>query len=77
LDERVHWVVCAVVKRWALQNNMKNRSMFTSFALAWLVLYYLMASEVVPPLKLIREHADYSNNISESDLMFIEGAIVF
>ncbi|XP_060841499.1 uncharacterized protein LOC132922160 [Rhopalosiphum padi] len=72
LDERVHWIVCAVVKRWALQNDMKNQSMFTSYALAWLVLFYLMTIEVVPPLKLLREHADYSKDTSKSDVMFIE-----
>jgi len=73
LDERVHWIVCAVVKRWALQNDMKNQSMFTSYALAWLVLFYLMTIDVVPPLKLLRKHADYSKDISRSDVMFIEG----
>ncbi|XP_003246117.1 terminal uridylyltransferase Tailor-like [Acyrthosiphon pisum] len=72
LNVRVHWVVCAVVKRWALQNDMKHTSMFTSFALTWLVLFYLMATDVVPPLKLLREHADYSKNTIKSDLMFIE-----
>jgi len=72
LNERVHWVVCAVVKRWALQNYIKHTSMFTSFALTWLVLFYLMVTEVVPPLKLLRERADYSKYTFESDLMFIE-----
>lgn len=73
LSVRVHWVVCAIVKRWAIQNDIKHPSMFTSFALTWLVLFYLMAAEVVPPLKLLREHADYSKNTLGSDLMFIEG----
>lgn len=76
LDERVHWVVCAVVKRWALQNDLKNQSMFTSYALAWLVLFYLMTRKVVPPLKLLRDHAVYSKNRTRneiSDEMFIEG----
>lgn len=73
MDERVHWIVCAVVKRWALQNDLKNQSMFTSYALAWLVLFYLMTIEVVPPLKLLRENAKYSEDKSRSDVMFIEG----
>lgn len=77
MNERVHWVVCAIVKRWALQNDMKHQSMFTSFALTWLVLFYLMATEVVPPLKLLREYADYSKNTLESDFMFIEGTLIF
>jgi len=77
LDERVHWIVCAVVKRWALQNDLKNQSMFTSYALAWLVLFYLMTIDVVPPLMLLREHADYSRNTFESDLMFIDGTLFF
>ncbi|XP_060862607.1 uncharacterized protein LOC132939454 [Metopolophium dirhodum] len=72
LDERVHWIVCAVVKRWALQNDMKNQSMFTSYALAWLVLFYLMTIDVVPPLILLRQHANYSKDTSRSDVMFIE-----
>ncbi|XP_050540985.1 uncharacterized protein LOC126905387 isoform X2 [Daktulosphaira vitifoliae] len=66
LDKRVHWVVCAVVKRWAIQNDLKNQSMFTSYALAWLVFFYLMTIHVVPSLKFLREHA------SISDIMFIE-----
>lgn len=75
LDNRVHWVVCAVVKRWALQNDLKNQSMFTSYALAWLVLFYLMTIEVVPSLKFLRGHAVYLNNFKNEipDEMFIEG----
>lgn len=75
LDNRVHWVVCAVVKRWALQNDLKNQSMFTSYALVWLVLFYLMTIGVVPPLKLLRDHAVYSNSSRNQipDEMFIEG----
>lgn len=70
LDKRVHWIVCAVVKRWALQNDLKNQSMFTSYALAWLVLFYLMTVDVVPPLELLRKHATPENG---SDVIFIEG----
>lgn len=73
LDTRVHWIVCAVVKRWALQNDLKNQSMFTSYALVWLVLFYLMTIDVVPALQLLRQHANYSQIQSESDVMFIEG----
>lgn len=79
MDERVHWVVCAVVKRWALQNNIKNQTMFSSYALAWLVLFYLMTVKVVPPLKLLRDNAVYSKNASKdviSDEMFIEGTCI-
>lgn len=78
MDKRVHWVVCAVVKRWALQNDLKSQSMFTSYALAWLVLFYLMTRKVVPPLKFLRDHAVYSNNRTRneiSDEMFIEGTL--
>lgn len=74
----MHWVVCAVVKHWALQNDLKNQSMFTSYALAWLVLFYLMTINVVPPLKLLRDNAVYSQNLSRniiSDEMFIEGMV--
>lgn len=70
LDRRVHWVVCAVVKRWALYNDLKNQSMFTSYALVWLVLFYLMVINVVPPLKLLRNHAS-----PITDVMFIEGKL--
>ncbi|XP_026819407.1 terminal uridylyltransferase Tailor-like [Rhopalosiphum maidis] len=72
LDERVYWVVCAVVKCWALDNYIKEQCMFNSYALAWLVLFYLMAIKVVPPLLLLREHADHSNSF-RSDVIFIEG----
>lgn len=47
--------------------------MFTSYALVWLVLFYLMTIDVVPSLTLLRSHANYSTNIRESDVMFIEG----
>lgn len=68
LDERIHWIVCAVVKQWALQNDLKNQSMFTSYALTWLTLFYLMTIKVVPPLNLLRVNASQN-----SDIMFIEG----
>jgi len=69
-------MVCAVVKHWALQNDLKNQSMFTSYALAWLVLFYLMTVNVVPPLKLLRDNAVYSSNVLRNEMpdeMFIEG----
>jgi len=69
-------MVCAVVKYWALQNDLKNQTMFTSYALAWLVLFYLMTVNIVPPLKLLRDNAVYSNNILRNEMpdeMFIEG----
>jgi len=78
LDKRIHWIVFAVVKHWALQNDLKNQSMFTSYALAWLVLFYLMTVNVVPPLKLLRDNALYSKNASRNEIpdeMFIEGMI--
>uniref|UniRef100_A0A2S2NYM1 PAP-associated domain-containing protein n=1 Tax=Schizaphis graminum TaxID=13262 RepID=A0A2S2NYM1_SCHGA len=46
--------------------------MFSSYALAWLVIFYLMVIKVVPPLLLFREHADHSNSF-RSDVIFIEG----
>jgi len=76
LDKSVHWTVCAVVKHWALQNDLKNRSGFTSYALAWIVLFYLMTIKVVPPLKFLRDNAVYSNYRNGiSDEMFIEGTL--
>lgn len=75
MNERVHWVVCAVVKRWALQNDLKNQGMFTSYALAWMVLFYLMTIKVVPPLKFLRDNAQYSEDKSGSEIMFIEGTL--
>ncbi|XP_050062298.1 uncharacterized protein LOC114122721 isoform X2 [Aphis gossypii] len=71
LDERVNWIVCAVVKYWALQSCMKNRNMFKSYSLAWLVLFYLIVIHVIPPLMFLRRHADYSKSLT-SDVMFIE-----
>lgn len=49
--------------------------MFSSYALAWLVLFYLMTVKVVPSLKFLRDNAVYSKNATNaiSDEMFIEG----
>ncbi|VVC37663.1 Hypothetical protein CINCED_3A006454 [Cinara cedri] len=50
MDDTVKWIVCVVAKKWALQNNLKDRKLFTSYALVWLVLFYLMVENVIPPL---------------------------
>lgn len=50
MDKTVKWLVCAIVKLWALQNNLKSNDLFTTYALIWLVLFYLMTESVVPPL---------------------------
>lgn len=47
LDDRVRWVLTAV-KLWADYNDINS---FTSHGLSWLVLFYLMQAELVPPVR--------------------------
>ncbi|KAI5723735.1 hypothetical protein M8J76_010208 [Diaphorina citri] len=49
LDPRVPWLVAAV-KLWAHYNHIQGSSYFTSHALTWLVLFFLMRKHVVPPV---------------------------
>lgn len=55
-DPRVAWLVTAV-KYWANLNSLKDSSRFTSYALTWMVLYFLMQLDepVVFPVKALRE----------------------
>ncbi|KAF0771011.1 terminal uridylyltransferase Tailor-like [Aphis craccivora] len=69
LDERVNWIVCAVIKHWALQSCMKSKSMFKSYSLAWLVLFYLIVIDVIPPLMFLRSHADYSKSLTSDVIL--------
>jgi len=64
----VKWLVCVIVKIWALQNGLKDRNLFTSYALIWLVLFYLMTEKVVPSLIELRQTA------TKADHKVIEGA---
>jgi len=67
MDETVKWLVCTIVKIWAPQNNLNNKDMFTSYALVWLVLFYLMDKKVIPSLAEILE------KVSEYERRIIEG----
>lgn len=57
MDYTVKWLVYVVVKYWAIRNNLKGPNEFTSYALVWLVLFYLMTENVVPPLVELRKLA--------------------
>ncbi|XP_050434849.1 terminal uridylyltransferase Tailor-like [Adelges cooleyi] len=48
LDKRVQWVVCVIVKQWALTHELINDNL-SSFAIIWLVLFVLIRQKVVPP----------------------------
>lgn len=67
MDTTVKWLVCVIVKNWALQNGLKDRHLFTSYALIWLVLFYLMTEKVVPSLIELRKNA------TKDDHKVIEG----
>ncbi|XP_026820222.1 uncharacterized protein LOC113558852 [Rhopalosiphum maidis] len=67
LSTTVKWLVCVIVKHWALQNGLKDRHLFTSYALIWLVLFYLMTEKVVPSVMELRQKA------SKDDHKVIEG----
>jgi len=66
----VKWLVCVIVKHWALQNGLKDRNLFTSYALVWLVLFYLMTENVVPSLNELRKKA------TKNDHKIIEGIFI-
>lgn len=55
LDARVKWLVTAV-KLWAHYNHIYASDFFTSHALSWLVLFYLMHMKIVPPVLLLKAH---------------------
>lgn len=67
MSTTVKWLVCVIVKHWALQNGLKDRHLFTSYALIWLVLFYLMTEKVVPSVMELRQKA------SKDDHKIIEG----
>lgn len=69
MNNTVKWMVC-VFKKWALQNNLKDKHLFTSYGLIWLVLFYLIAENIVPPLELLVQHT-YSDKKE-----YIEGIIL-
>lgn len=71
MDRSVTWLVCAIVKHWAAQNDLKSKNMFTSYALIWLVLFYLMTKNIIPPLSSLMKTA------KKEDHKFIEGAFLF
>lgn len=70
MNTTVKWLVCVIVKNWALQNGLKNKHLFTSYALIWLVLFYLMTEKVVPSLIELRKYA------TEADHKVIEGTYI-
>lgn len=70
MSTTVKWLVCVIVKHWALQNDLKDRHLFTSYALIWLVLFYLMTEKVVPSVMELRQKA------SKDDHKIIEGTYI-
>lgn len=67
MDKTVKWLACVIVKNWAPQNNLIDKTMFTSYALIWLVLFYLMTKNIVPSLVKLM------SNIKITDRKIIEG----
>lgn len=71
LDTTVKWLVCVIVNKWAFQNGLKDRHFFTSYALIWMVLFYLMTEKVVPSVMELRQKA------TKNDHKIIEGTLSF
>lgn len=69
MDRTVKWLVCFVVKKWAPENNLKDKNFFTSYALVWLMLFYLITEKVIPPLTELVKKAN------KNDYKIIEGMI--
>lgn len=70
MHRNVKWLVYVVLKHWAPQYSLKDKHVFTSYALVWLVLFYLMTENVVPSLAELRKYAD------TSEYKIIEGIII-
>lgn len=69
MSNTVKWFVCFVVKLWAPQNELISRNLFTSYALVWLALFYLMSEKIVPPLsKLVKCATPNDHKIIEGTL---------
>lgn len=70
MDMTVKWLACYVVRIWAPQNGLTDKNLFASYALVWLVLFYLMTVKVIPPLvKLVKSATKSSHKIIEGILM--------
>ncbi|KAL1458284.1 hypothetical protein WDU94_008445 [Cyamophila willieti] len=54
IDPRVKWLVTAV-KLWANYNHIAASDFFTSHALTWLTLFYLMRLHIVPPVMMLQQ----------------------
>uniref|UniRef100_A0A8D9F5G1 Terminal uridylyltransferase 4 n=1 Tax=Cacopsylla melanoneura TaxID=428564 RepID=A0A8D9F5G1_9HEMI len=54
IDPRVKWLLTAV-KLWANYNHIAASDFFTSHALNWLALFYLMRLNIAPPVKLLQK----------------------
>lgn len=70
MHRNVMWLAYVVLKHWAPQYNLKDKNVFTSYAMVWLVLFYLMTENVVPSLAELRKYADTSKH------KIIEGKII-
>jgi len=69
MDAIVKWLVCVIVKLWAPKNGLIDKSYFTSYALMWLMLFYLMTKNVVPTLAQLVKCA------TKNDHTIIEGIL--
>ena len=45
LDERIKFLVCAV-KLWMKLNDLADRNLFTTYAQIWMVLFFLMQTDI-------------------------------
>lgn len=73
----VKWLVCYVVRIWAPQNGLMDKNRFTSYALVWLILFYLMTVKVIPPLvELVKCATENSHKIIEGILLCLYGCTI-
>lgn len=77
IDTTVKWLVCYVVRIWAPQNGFTRGNLFTSYALVWLVLFYLMTIKVIPPVvELVKCATEHSHKIIEGILsLYVVGRL--
>lgn len=65
LDERVLWVLAAI-KHWSIVTKIRGTNMFSSHAITWLVLFYLMQPDlrIIPHISYV---IDQCGNLDSED----------
>ncbi|XP_014290939.1 uncharacterized protein [Halyomorpha halys] len=68
LDERVLWLLAAV-KHWSIATKIRGTHMFSSHAITWLVLFYLMQPDlrIIPNISFVIKQCGDLDNYCDED----------